>query len=700
MTVATTPATGGRLRRVDRRRALQRRRAHRRGAAVLLALVVLVASDLPRAATGVACEVPGEHEAVIHRASLATDGEVEEVRELRVDDAGATCDEGVADPEQLPVSVAISHRDDRSATVEPTRFDRAEGAVTTHVRVTDSTARERTVTVDGPLGITEETDRIAVPQLVRVAIRYPASWDVQTPSGEGLTTRLDDDGVEVARAALLAAPFGPQQLSLEVRATPGRGTPSVEVDATPVAGREPFVLPDELLDRDAAAVLGALTEVAADGAAELADGADELAEGTGEMADGAEELAANADPLIEGTDELADGSRELATGADGLVEGQRELTRGIEELAGGAGQAATGVEELVGGAAELDAGLGQLEANAAPLADGAAEVAAGARRLADELATVGELGATVTDGVAEARSLVVELEALADRLRELGDAVIAAPIQELTALRDELAAEDPEDPAVVTLATTIALLEELQGVPHALADGADELAAGLAAALDRFAQLGGGLEELAGGADDLATGSEEVAAGAEQLAAALGPVAEGAAGLAAGTAELETALTGLAGGTRELAAGGQELAANGAGLADGLDGLAAGADETADGTRRFGRGVEELADGAGELADGTRELADGSQQLPESLEEAVGVADRRGQRIAADRAVLEEGSELARAAIGGATLATTQLVHAGEEPLPLTALGTAGGLGLAVLGAALSWWWRRSGSGG
>ncbi|MFP4635663.1 MAG: hypothetical protein ACLFRD_07375, partial [Nitriliruptoraceae bacterium] len=156
---------------------------------------------------------------------------------------------------------------------------------------------------------------------------------------------------------------------------------------------------------------------------------------------------------------------------------------------------------------------------------------------------------------------------------------------------------------------------------------------------------------------------------------------------------------GLAGGGRQLAEGGQQLAANGAGLADGLDGLSVGAGEVADGTRRFGRGVEDLADGAGELADGTRELADGSQELPETLEEAVGVADRRGQRIAADRAVLDAGRDLAEAAIGGASLATTQLMHEGEEPLPLAALGTAGGLVLAVLGAATSWWWRRTASG-
>ncbi|MFP4635717.1 MAG: hypothetical protein ACLFRD_07650, partial [Nitriliruptoraceae bacterium] len=230
MTTCSAPAAGARPRRLERRRAIQRRRARRRAAVVLVVLAGLVASDLPRAATGLAC-VPADGEvAVIQRASLAADGAVDEVRDLRVDDDGVTCDEGAADPDQLPVRVAISHRDDRSATVEPTRFDRAEGAVTTYVRVADSTARERTVTVDGPLGTTEETDRIAVPQLVRVAVHYPASWDVQAPSGEGLTTRMGDDGVEVARTALLAAPFGPQRLELEVRATPGGGTPSVEVD--------------------------------------------------------------------------------------------------------------------------------------------------------------------------------------------------------------------------------------------------------------------------------------------------------------------------------------------------------------------------------------------------------------------------------------------------------------------------------------
>lgn len=693
---ATVPLSADRPRRLERRRAIERRRARRRAAVVLVALTALVAADAPQFRAGLACEVPASDDAVIQRVELAPDGGVERIRDQRVDVEGRTCDDGAGDADELPVAVSVSHEADDRGSVEPAEFPRVEGAMTTRVRVRDTTAADRTVEVDGPLGVTEETRRIAVPQLVRIAISYPDGWDVAAPSGEGLTTRVSGRGVEVARTALLAAPFAAESVGLEVRATPGRGTPSVEVDATPVGGTERIVLPDELLDRDAAAVLGALVELAADGAGELADGAGQLADGTGELADGTRELAGNTDPLIDGSQGVADGSRELAGGARELAEGQRGLADGMAGIAEGADETAAGARELSDGAAELEVGLAELADGAEPLAEGAAGVAAGARQLADELEAAGTAGAALQAAVADARAIEQGLRELARNLRELGDDARGAPIGALLDLRDQLESEDPGDPAIAALDTSIALLRQAGEAPHALAVVADDLADGLGAALDAIAEVGAGLEALTNGSEELAAGAEEVADGVEELAAALGPIAAGAAGLAEGAAELTTALGGLADGADELEDGGRELADGGTQLAGGLGDLAGGADELAAGTREFGGAVDDLADGTEELADGTQELADGAGELPEALREAVGVADRSGQRAAATEAVLDAGHERARLAIGDAAFATTQLIHTGDEPLPLGLLASLG-TGLALLGSLVGWWWRRVG---
>ncbi|MFU8840417.1 MAG: hypothetical protein ACNA8R_06815 [Nitriliruptoraceae bacterium] len=621
-----------------------------------------------------ACPPVGPDVAVTTVATLADDGEVVRLdRRLVSADATSCLDEGEGDAAALPVAVAVLHEDAGGRSLEATELGQQEGAVRTRVAVRDVTARTRRVEVDGPEGTTVTDRLLGVPQVVRVAVRYPPGWQVTATVEDGTAVRVVDGRTEVARTAVLFPPLLDDELVLTLLARPGSGTPSVSVDASPLAGVEPFVL--DVLDPDALAVVGALGELAADGATQLADGAQELAGGTRELASGSRDLA-------DGTREIADGTRALAGGAGELAGGARELAAGTGQLADGAGQVATGAadgaagaQELAGATGQLASGVGELAEGTAGLAAGAAELAAGARALADGLAA----------GV--------------EQVPDVDPAVIAEQVTELAArvatIREQLAAAvppgtdptDPNDPNA-PLALAVATLA-------AVADGLGQLAIGLDAAVGELTAALDGLTAAADGARQVATGADELATGAAGLAAGAAELAAGAEVLATGTGELARGLDALAAGADGIAVGTREVAAGSVGLADGSAELAAGTDTLADGAASLADGSVELAAGTDELADGTDALAAGARELPMALTELTAVADRSGQDLATTSALLEAGSELAREAVGDAALVTAQLTLDGEEPLPLLAVLGGSGTVLAAVLAALAGLRRR-----
>jgi X-X-X-Leu-X-X-Gly heptad repeat protein len=648
-------------------RGVERRRS-RRGAgqatAVALIAAVLLTIPLP-VRDAVACPPVGPDVAVTTVATLADDGEVTRLDRRLINADATTClDEGDGDAAALGVAVAVLHEDASGRSLEATELTQQDGPVLTRVAVRDVTARERQIEVDGPRGRTMVSRLVGVPQVVRVAVRYPPGWQVTAAAEDGTAVTLSDSRTEVARTAVLFPPLLADELVLAVLARPAAGTPSVTVDASPLAGMEPFVL--EALDPDVLAVVGALGELAAEGAAQLADGAGELAEGTRELAAGTRDLADGTIDLADGTRQLAGGAEELAGGARALSAGSGQLADGAGELAAGAADGAAGAQDLAGGSARVAGGVGELVAGASDLAAGATELAAGARSLADGLA--------------------VGVEAVPDVDPAALVAQVAWFATQVAAVRDQLAAvvppgtdptdpTDPNAPLALAVPTLTAVVDGLGG----LATGLETAVGEIAAALDGLATAADGAGQLADGADALAVGAAALAVGAAELAA-------GAEVLAAGTDELAGGLQALAVGADGIASGAREVAAGSAGLADGSAELAVGTGTLADGAASVADGTVGLAAGADELADGTAALAAGAQELPPALTELTGVADRSGQDLATTAALLAAGSELAQEAVGDAALVTAQLTLAGEEPFPLLAvLGGSGTLLVAAI---------------
>ncbi len=648
------------------------RRSLRTGGVAALAGLLLLWPP-PVLAPGVACGPVDADTAVVTVGALADDGALTDVERRTVGPDGEVCVTDT-DPPTPTVDVGVLHTDADGRSREATELGRLDDPITTLVEARDVTATSREVEVLGPLGATTAQRRVGLPQLVRVEITYPEGWDVQAADGDGVATAIVDGRVEVSRTAVLFPPLLDATLALRVQATPGRGTPSVAVEASPLAGIEPFVLPAGVLEQDALAVVGALASVGQDGADQVAEGATSLADGAGELAEGTSQLATGVGELAGGSAGVADGAGQLAGGAGELAGGAGELADGTRQLAGGLEDSAAGSAAVAEGAERLDDGAAPLAAAAGELATGAQELSAGADALAAGLAG-GDAG----------QGGELDVGSVLDGLAEL-QAGIAG-------VRDDLSATlpsepDPADPVAVAVAT-------LTG----LAEAAGTLAVELETGLGSLGTALEGLEEAAAGATELADGAAELAAGGADLAAGVEEVATGVTELATATAELADGLGQLTAASDELSAGASGVATGTAGLAEGAGELVDGAREVAAGSAELADGSEEVAAGADDLAEGSDELAEGARELPEVLAEAVGVADRSGQEAATTLAVLDAGGELAREHVGEAALRTLQLRHAGQSPFPIAAAAGTGAsvlvLLLGLLGLLRRRWGRR-----
>jgi X-X-X-Leu-X-X-Gly heptad repeat protein len=472
------------------------------------------------------------------RADLDGDGSVtaaERIREVS-DDRGADCRRTDAwDAGALPVAVGILHTTPAEGALEAGQLGEATAPVTTRVAVRDRTATPHEVSVDVPGGTEVRERRVAVPHLVRIGITYPRSWTTVAPGAAGVRTDVVDGGVHVAITHLLFPPVTSDEVVLPVTADPGRGAPTVSVEAIPVTDEETVRLAADELDRDAAAVVAALTEAGAegaeqlaDGAAELADGIDGLAAGNRQLADGLAEAAAGGAELRAGADQLAAGARQLAIGARQLAVGMRPLADGARQVAEGNRRMAEQLSVAADGADALADGNEEL-------ADGAEELGAGSRRLADgaealreALAGLPDLGPVSDEIVGPAEELIAGAEATAragERLEE-GNREVARGNRELADGLREAAGGS----------------RELAEGSEQVADGIDQAAGGADALADGSQQLADGADELSDGVDAYTRGVEEAAAGSERLAAGAGAAADGADDLADGAAELPEAL--------------------------------------------------------------------------------------------------------------------------------------------------------------
>jgi putative membrane protein len=292
--------------------------------------------------------------------------------------------------------------------------------------------------------------------------------------------------------------------------------------------------------------LGTQLGEAADGAVQLADGASQAASGAAELPSGISQLGDGVAQLGSGAGALAGGLDQIAGGIGGAQSGAAELAAGVRQgaatiqqdgivpavilgFAQDAADSTVATAQAAGGVAVQLAGTdpanpGGLVAQAAGLAQSLGALAATCDR-----AGTPEYCAQVDQAVASAGALATSTGAAA---QSAGDAALSA--------RDSAVAAGTSDGAIDQFAA--AAPGELAAQFTQIADGVDELGAGLGQLSGATAQSASGARELGSGAAQLADGADQAATGASSLATGVQELADGTSELATG---LETAATSL-----------------------------------------------------------------------------------------------------------------------------------------------------------
>lgn len=177
------------------------------------------------------------------------------------------------------------------------------------------------------------------------------------------------------------------------------------------------------------------------------------------------------------------------------------------------------------------------------------------------------------------------------------------------------------------------------------ANGAQQLAGGVAQLHDGLVTFSGGMSSAASGAAKAATGAQQYVDGVAKYSAGVDGIASGLSSLSgnanglnqmiagcisynltisqcvdpqSGTS-LQAAVTGVTGGISQLSAGASQLAAGSDALRSGGTAMANGIDSLASGMSQLADGAAKSASGAGELATGAQQMADGLSQGAEQL---------------------------------------------------------------------------------
>jgi len=276
-----------------------------------------------------------------------------------------------------------------------------------------------------------------------------------------------------------------------------------------------------------------------------------LGDQLGEAADGAHQLA-------DGATQAADGAAELPGGIDQLADGNSQLSSGAGALAGGLDQIAGGISGAQTGAAQLSAGVRQGAATIEQ--DGIVPhvILGFAQGAADS--TVGT--ATAVGGVALALPAVAtEAGALAQTLGALaatcGATATPAYCDEVAAASASAAALASSAGAAAVSAGAAAQSAQTSAVAAGTADGAlDQFAAQAPAQLAaQFRTIADGVDQLGAGLAQLSGATSQSASGARQLGTGAAALADGATQAADGAGSLATGVRSLADGTSTLADG-------------------------------------------------------------------------------------------------------------------------------------------------
>lgn len=304
---------------------------------------------------------------------------------------------------------------------------------------------------------------------------------------------------------------------------------------------------EELKVAHQAEVLDEGLEEGNQGLAQIRDGLQEASTSLAEAAPEMEQATDGIDDLIAGTLELKSGVIQLGDGLKQLERGLRDGTVGAGELKDGLAEAKRSAEQLAAGGRELLRGYREAEAGLGKLLDGYQKIEEGLSQLSQLPGALGRVSQLMEQAAGKPGNEGLATEEFW---------IAFGMIQELQAQTDEISR---------------------------MAQGMQQLNAGLAATLEGLQEANAGLTEVVDGQTALSGGFDELVNGLSALQDGIEQAADGQRDIHSQLAPFTTGLEQITGGQRELRAGFAEMDDQLAVLTDGLDESAQGLQEISSG---------------------------------------------------------------------------------------------------------------------
>ena len=365
-----------------------------------------------------------------------------------------------------------------------------------------------------------------------------------------------------------------------------------------------------------------------DGSQKLAGGLSELNSKGGQLQSGAGSLAGGLGQYTGGVSKLNQGGQSLATGLGQYTGGVSKLNQGGQSLATGLGQYTGGVSKLNQGSQSLATGLGQYTGGVSKLVDGNSQLnegiqqytagvssaQAGSAKLTDSLNT---LNSSVNDGGQSLSSAASQYKAEVDKLRQTqsggNNAALTAKLSDMAGQIQSLAAL--ENASNLTAAQKQTLKTNVSGLTANLNSVQTELQSD-SAQTNNLAKLADGYDQLYAGMQKAFGGVSELSAGANSLNGGLSQLNQKSAGLKQGGAAVYNGLTQLDNKSGEIQSGANQLA-GGLGQLNGKSGeIQSGANQLAGGLGQLDGKSGEIQSGANQGADKlSKGLNDGAEKV-------------------------------------------------------------------------------------
>lgn len=430
------------------------------------------------------------------RAAIGSDGTVSSARMFNADGTSS----GFTGT--LPLTVSISHTTSGASTT-----------YTYHVVNTDS--KTETLHYDDTAGNPQHTSvTLQLPLVATLGIDLPSTMKNVTAAGGSVST-ASDGSRHVQWTLVLFAPLGAATQDVSFTAT-GSGTPVAEIRAINVDPVATAGLSTATTDATAAYQQQDFWAGYANGAA---GGLKQIADGISQLHDG----------IVQG----ADGAKQLAAGSQQAYTGSKSLTAGLKKIHGGLAQVAdpkTGLPTAVGGIDLMIAGVGSAS-NGQSLVGGLGcvktvltDILQGTLPAPDGNGTAGKVNPCFVD-------------------KKLNPTGATPPLTKTTGINaivlGALVTDAPGAPSALT--RLIAGLSSSDPSTPGIAQGLQQLKAGIAAAVVGINKLTAGSGKAYRGSAKLTGGLKQIADGQQQVAAGLPAAVDGTAQLLAGVNQANSA---------------------------------------------------------------------------------------------------------------------------------------------------------------